>query len=57
MGIRGSYAPEVWRANLAKFGIKEKRADHILCEMVAQTLSELTDLYDVRHAALQHEQA
>ena len=59
MGIRGSYTPEVWRTNLATFGIKGRRADHILCEMVVQSLSELMAMFDVRHAALQsppHEQ-
>ena len=54
MGIRGSYLSEVWRANLARFGLKGKRADYILRELVAHTLTELTALYDVRHAALQH---
>ena len=25
MGIRGSYLPEIWTANLAEFGLKEKK--------------------------------
>jgi len=39
-------------SKLARFGLKGKRVDHILRELVAQTLTELTALYDVRHAAL-----
>ena len=52
MGVRGSYLPEIWRANLAGFGLRERTVDNILREQVAHTLVELTNLYDVRQAAL-----
>jgi len=52
MGIRGSYLPEIWTANLAEFGLKEKKIDYILCKQVAHTLVELTNLYDIRQAAV-----
>jgi ribonuclease HI len=53
MGIRGSFSPDTWKANLTRFGLKGRKADRVLCEQVAHTLIELTDLYSVRHAALQ----
>ena len=53
MGIRGSFLPDQWRTNLSKFGLTSSSIDHIAREMVSQALTELTNLYNVRFAALQ----
>jgi len=53
MGIRGSFSPDTWKANLARFGLKGKKVDNILCKLEAQALNELTDIYEIRYAALQ----
>jgi ribonuclease HI len=57
IGIRGSYDPDKWHANLTCFGLTAAQTDCLMRELVAQTLTELTDLYSVRYAALQHRNA
>ena len=53
IGIRGSYDLDRWYANLTCFGLTATQTDCLMRELVAQTLTELTDLYSVRYAALQ----
>lgn len=53
IGIRGSYDPDRWYANLTCFGLTATQTDYLMRDLVAQTLKELTDLYSVRYAALQ----
>jgi len=53
IGIRGSYDPDRWYANLTCFGLTATQTDCLMREVVAQTLTELTELYSVRYAALQ----
>ena len=57
IGIRGSYDPDKWHANLTCFGLTAAQTDCLMRALVAQTLTELTDLYSVRYAALQHRNA
>ena len=56
VGIRGSHDPDRWHANLGRLGMTAARADRLMQDMVSQALTELTDLYSVRYAALQHQQ-
>ncbi len=57
IGIWGSYDPDRWYANLTCFGLTAAQTDCLMWELVAQTLTELTDLYSVRYASLQHHNA
>jgi hypothetical protein len=50
---RGSYDPDRWYANLISFGLTAVQIDSLMRELVSQTLTELTELYSVRYAALQ----
>jgi len=52
VGIRGSHDPNRWQANLQRLGMTASRAERLVREMVSQALTELTDLYSVRYAAL-----
>ena len=52
-GVRGSYDPDRWYANLIRFGLTAVQTDSLMLELVLQTLTELTELYSVRYAALQ----
>ena len=56
VGIRGSHDPDRWHANLGRLGMTAARAERLMQDMVSQALTELTDLYKVRYAALQHQQ-
>jgi hypothetical protein len=56
LGIRGSHDPDRWHANLGRLGMSVARADRLMQDMVSQALTELTDLYSVRYAALQRQQ-
>ena len=56
VGIRGSHDPNRWHANLERLGMSAARADRLMQDMVSQALTELTDLYSTRYAALQRQQ-
>ena len=56
VGIRGSHDPDRWQAQLHRFGMTAARAERLMRDMVSQALTELTDLYSVRYAALQRQQ-
>ena len=56
VGIRGSHDLVRWHAQLRRFEISAARAERLIQEMVTQALTELTDIYSVRYAALQHAQ-
>ncbi len=56
VGIRGSHDPDRWYAQLRRLEVTVARAELLIQDMVEQALTELTDIYSVRHAALQHEQ-
>ena len=56
VGIRGSHDPDRWHANLGRLGMTAARADRLMQDMVSQALTELTDLYSVRYAALERQQ-
>jgi hypothetical protein len=50
VGIRGSYDPDTWYANLIRFGLTAVQIDNLMLALVSQTLTELTELYSVRYA-------
>jgi hypothetical protein len=56
MGIRGSHDPDRWRANLNRFGLTAVRTEALIRDLTSQTLTELTNIYSVRYAALQNRQ-
>ncbi len=53
VGIRGSHDPDKWYAQVQRLEVTAARAERLMKDMVAQALTELTDLYSVRYAALQ----
>ncbi len=53
LGIRGSYEPDRWYANLTRFGLTAVQTDSLMRALVSHILTELTELYSVRYAALQ----
>jgi hypothetical protein len=56
VGIRGSHDPDRWYAQLRRLEVTVARAERLMLGMVEQALTELTDIYSVRYAALQHAQ-
>jgi hypothetical protein len=56
VGIRGSHDPDRWYAQLRRLEVTVARAELLMQDMVEQALTELTDIYSVRYAALQHAQ-
>jgi hypothetical protein len=56
VGIRGSHDPDRWYAQLRQLEVTAARAERLMQDMVEQALTELTDIYSVRYAALQHAQ-
>ncbi len=42
--------------NLSRFGLTPARTERLMRDLVSQTLTELSDLYSVRYAALRHDQ-
>ena len=54
VGIRGSHDPDRWYAQMRKLEVTAARAERLMQDMVEQALTELTDIYSVRYAALQH---
>ena len=57
LGIRGSYIPDRWTANLNKLGMSGTRVEKLMEGMVSQMLKELTAIYSTRYAAIQHKKA
>ena len=57
LGIRGSYIPDRWIANLSELGMSGTRVEKLMEGMVSQTLKELTAIYSTRYAAIQHKKA
>ena len=59
LGIRGSYIPDRWTANLNELGMSGIRVEKLMEGMVSQTLKELTAIYSTRYhdAAIQHKKA
>ena len=56
LGIRGSYIPDRWTANLSELGMSGTRVEKLMEGMVSQALKELTAIYSTRYAAIQHKQ-
>ncbi len=54
VGIRGSHDLDRRYAQLLRLEVTVARAELLMQGMVAQALTELTDIYIVRYAALQH---
>ena len=54
LGIRGSYIPDRWTANLNELGMLGARVEKLMEDMVSQALKELTAMYSTRYAAIQH---
>ncbi len=52
MGIRGSHDPDRWRANLTLLGLPATRMEALVRNLTLQALTELTNLYSTRYAAL-----
>ncbi len=50
VGIRGSHDPDRWYSQLRLLEGTEAQAERLMQDMVAQALTELTDLYSVRYA-------
>ena len=57
LGIRGSYIPDRWTANLNKLGMLGARVEKLMEGMVSQARKELTAMYSTRYAAIQHKKA
>ena len=57
LGIRGSYIPDRWTANLNELGMSGKRVEKLMEGMVSQALKELTAIYSTRYAAIQHKKS
>jgi hypothetical protein len=56
VGIRGSHDLNRWYVQLRLLEVTVARAELLMQDMVEQALTELTDIYSVRYAALQHAQ-
>ena len=54
VGIRGSHDPDRWYAQMRQLEVTAAQAERLMQDMVEQALTELTDIYSVRYAALQH---
>ena len=56
LGIRGSYIPDRWTANLNlnRLGMLGARVEKLMEGMVSRELKELTAIYSTRYAAIQH---
>jgi hypothetical protein len=55
LGIRGSFAETQWTAALASLGVSATGVTHLMEALVAQCLTELTELYSTRAAALRQQ--
>ncbi len=56
IGIRGSFDPNGWNTNLSCFILMAAQTERLMQALVSQTLTEPTDLYNTRYAALQNAQ-
>ncbi len=56
VGIRGSHDPGRWYAQLRRLDVTVARAELLIQDIVEQALTQVTDIYSVRYAALQHAQ-
>ena len=54
LGIRGSYIPDRWTAQLNRLGLMGARVEKLMEGMVSQALKELTAIYSTRYAAIHH---
>ena len=52
MGIRGSHDPDRWHTNLTQLGLPATRMEALVRNLTLQALTELTNLYSTRYAAL-----
>ena len=57
IGIRGSLDEEVWKARLGRLGLTNISAEKLMLALVKQALTELTEIYSIRQAALFNRQA
>jgi hypothetical protein len=57
LGIRESYIPDRWTAQLNRLGLMRARVEKLMEGMVSQVLQELTAIYSTRYAAIQHKKA
>ena len=57
IGIRGSLDEEVWKARLGRLGLTSTPAEKLMLALVKQALTELTEIYSIRQAALFNRQA
>jgi hypothetical protein len=57
LGIRGSYTPYRWTAQLNRLGLVGAWVEKLMEGMVSQALTELTAIYSTRYAAIQHKKA
>ena len=57
LGIRGSYIPDRWTAQLNRLGLVGAGVETLMESMVSQALTELTAIYSTRYAAIQHKKA
>ncbi len=54
VGIRGLHDPDRWYAQLRRLEVTVARAERLMQDTVEQILTELTDIYSLLYAALQH---
>jgi hypothetical protein len=54
MGIRGSHDPDRWHANLTRLGLPPSRREALVRNLTLQALTDLSNLYSIRYAALHH---
>ena len=57
IGIRGSLDEEVWKGRLGRLGLTNISAEKLMLALVKQALTELTEIYSIRQAALFNRQA
>jgi hypothetical protein len=57
IAIRGSLDKEVWKARLGRLGLTTISAEKLMLALVKQALTELTEIYSIRQAALFNRQA
>ncbi len=57
LGILGSYIPDRWTAQLNRLGLVGARVEKLMEGIVSQALTELTAIYSIRYATIQHNKA
>ncbi len=53
---RSTHNPDRWYSQLRQLKVTVARAERLMLDMVEQALTEVTDIYSVWYAALQHAQ-